>query len=61
MMLVFALVGIDGFLLVAWGLLRITERPTARRDHALDDLRRRFADGDTSTRSVRQADTESRS
>ena len=50
LMLVYAVVGVGGFLLIPWGLLRITERLTAHRDEALDDLRRRHAGGEIDDR-----------
>lgn len=45
MMLAYVVIGIGGFVLVARGLLNLSERLAARRHRELDELRRRVASG----------------
>ena len=46
LMLGYVVIGIGGFVLIAWGGLTLTERFVASRDRALNDLRRRYAGGE---------------
>ena len=46
LMLLYLIVAVGGFALLAWGALNLSERLVARRDRDLEELRRRYAGGE---------------
>ena len=46
LMLVYLVVAVGGFALLAWAVLNLSERLVARRDRDLEELRRRYAGGE---------------
>lgn len=50
LMVLYLLLAVGGFALIAWALLRTSEHLNARRERDLEDLRRRYAGGELGER-----------
>lgn len=50
LMILYLVLAVGGFALIAWSVLLLSERLTARRERDLEELRRRYAGGELGER-----------